>query len=251
MQCVMILSAILLFPASVYAAEESAAREPVTLETEIDKISYVIGTQAGQSFKTQGLELNMDLFVRALKDALAGQEPAMSPEEMRQVMLEYRKRARAKRQAKLKKEAEENLVKGKAFIEENKTKPGVQALPSGLQYKVLKDGTGRTPTENDFVKAHYRGTLIDGTEFDSSYKKDKPSEFAVKGVIAGWTEALLLMKEGAKWQLFIPSELAYKKRGKGPVPGNAALIFDVELVEVLDKKPASSPSKAPQIRRVR
>jgi len=165
-------------------------------------------------------------------------------------MTEFRKRMMAKRQEQRRKEAEENLVKSKAFLDENKTKPGVQVLPSGLQYKVLKDGTGRTPTVNDRVKAHYRGTLIDGTEFDSSYKRGEPSEFALKGVrgvIPGWTEALQLMKEGAKWQLFIPPDLAYKEQGsRGAIPPNAALIFEIELLEILSTEAASNAGAVPQ-----
>jgi FKBP-type peptidyl-prolyl cis-trans isomerase FklB len=247
---VMILATIMLLPALAHAQE--AAGEPVTLETEMDKISYAIGTQAGQSFKAQELEINLEMLVRGIEDVLAGRELAISQEEMRQVMMDHRKRMMAKRAEKSKKQAEENLVKGNAFLEENKAKPGVQVLPSGLQYKVLKDGTGRTPTATDSVSANYRGTLIDGTEFDSSYKRNKPGEFDVTGVIPGWTEALQLMKEGAKWQLFIPSELAYGDKPRGrTIPPNAALIFEIELLEILDAKVPSSPSKAPQIRTIK
>jgi len=249
---VMILATIMLLPALAYAQEEPAAGEPVTFETEMDKISYAIGTQAGQSFKKQELEINLEMLLRGIEDAMAGRELAISQEEMRQVMMDHRKRMMAKRQEQRKKEAAENLVKSSAFLEENKTKPGVQVLPSGLQYKVLKDGTGRTPTVTDRVKVNYRGTLVDGTEFDSSYKRGKPYEPEVTGVIPGWTEALQLMKEGAKWQLFIPHDLAYGDKGRGrTIPPNAALIFEIELLEILDAKAASSPSKAPQIRTIK
>ncbi len=244
---VMILATIMLLPALAHAQEE-AVEETVAFESEIDKISYIIGTQAGQSFKQQELDINLEMLVRGIEDVLAGREPVISQEEMRKVMTEHRKRMMAKRKEQRKKQAEENLAKGNAFLEENKTKPGVQVLPSGLQYKVLKDGAGRTPTAKDGVKANYRGTLIDGTVFDDSYKRGKPGEFDVTGVIPGWTEALQLMKEGAKWQLFIPSELAYDKSGKRPIPPNAALIFEIELLEVTtgSSKPARATRVVPQ-----
>ena len=252
--CVMILATIMLLPSLAYAQEEEAAAagEPVTFETEMDKISYAIGTRAGQSFKRQELEINLEMLLRGIEDEMAGRELALSVEEMKKAMTDHRKRVAQKRKEKFEKEAAENLVKSSAFLEENKTKPGVQVLPSGLQYKVLKDGTGRTPTVTDRVKVNYRGTLVDGTEFDSSYKRGKPYEPEVTGVIPGWTEALQLMKEGAKWQLFIPSELAYGDKPRGrTIPPNAALIFEIELLEILDAKAASSPSKAPQIRTIK
>jgi len=149
-------------------------------------------------------------------------------------MAEFQQRMIARQQEMLRKEAETNLAAGNAFLEENKGKPGVVVLPSGLQYKVLEEGTGRTPTATDRVKVHYQGTFVNGEEFDSSYRRNQPAEFQVNRVIAGWTEALQLMKEGAKWQLFIPADLAYGERGRPPsMPPNSTLIFEVELIEVL------------------
>jgi FKBP-type peptidyl-prolyl cis-trans isomerase len=144
--------------------------------------------------------------------------------------------------AKKAKEAAENLAVGTAFLEENKAKEGVKVTPSGLQYKVIQEGTGNTPTADDRVKTHYRGTLIDGTEFDSSYKRNRPAEFPVKGVIKGWTEALQLMKEGGKWELYIPANLAYGERGRPNIPANSTLIFEIELLEI--DKPDPNANKA-------
>jgi len=231
----MAIVAALLCALPVCAEEASDSKESVALESEMDKVSYALGAQMGQSFKKQNIEISLDVFLRAIKDGLAGVELAMTEEEMRQVMMEFQKRMMAERQAQMKVEGEKNLKESNAFLEENKKKEGVTVLPSGLQYKVLEEGTGRTPTETDQVKTHYRGTFLNGEEFDSSYKRGQPAQFPVKGgIIPGWTEALLLMKEGAKWQLFIPPNLAYGERGRGPtIPPNAALIFEIELIEVV------------------
>ena len=215
-----------------YAAEEKPAQEPVKLENETQKISYTIGVQTGQGLKAGGIEIDVDTFVRGIQDVLAGREPVLSPEEMRQVMMDLQQRMMAKMQE----QSAKNLADGEAFLEENKNKPGVKVLPSGLQYKVLKEGAGRSPNATDTVKAHYRGTLLDGTEFDSSYKRNEPTEFAVNRLIPGWTEALQLMKEGAKWELYIPAKLAYGQRGAPPrIPPNSALVFEMELLEIVKK----------------
>jgi len=178
--------------------------------------------------------------VQAITDALAGKELALTEDEMRQVMTEFQKRMMAEQQERMKKEGAANLAESNAFLEENKKKEGVKVLPSGLQYKVLQEGSGRTPAETDQVKTQYRGTFINGDEFDSSYKRGEPAQFRVNGVIKGWTEALLLMKEGAKWQLFVPPDLAYGERGRPSIPPNSMLIFEIELVEVVE------PAKAAQ-----
>jgi FKBP-type peptidyl-prolyl cis-trans isomerase FklB len=228
------IAAAMVLAVSVQAAEKGPAQPAVKPETEMDKVSYALGTRVGEGFKQGGVEINLDLFMRGIKDVLADRELALSQDEMQQVMAEFQQRMMAQQQELLRKEAETNLAEGTAFLDENKKKPGVVVLPSGLQYKVLEEGTGRTPTESDRVKAHYRGTFVNGEEFDSSYKRNQPAEFPVKGVIAGWTEALKLMKEGAKWQLFIPANLAYGERGRPPsMPPNSTLIFEVELIEVL------------------
>ena len=229
----MIVAAVILIAVSVYAAEEEKpAVEPVKLESDTDKISYTIGVQTGQQFKSAGFEIDVEMFVRGIQDVLADREPVLSPAEMQQVMTDLRQLMMAKMQE----QSAKNLAEGTAFLKENESKPGVKVLPSGLQYKVIKEGTGRTPAATDMVKAHYRGRLLDGTEFDSSYERNEPTEFAVNRLIPGWTEALKLMKEGAKWELFIPANLAYGQRGAPPrIPPNSALIFEMELIEVVQK----------------
>jgi FKBP-type peptidyl-prolyl cis-trans isomerase FklB len=223
--------------AAVKPAGEAAAEKAVSLVTEMDKVSYIIGTQIAGNLKKAEIEVNPESLMHGLKDALAGTNLAMSQAEMTKIYTGWQQRMRAEQAAKQKKEAAENLAKGTAFLEANKTKEGVKVLPSGLQYKVIKEGTGNTPVATDTVKTHYRGRLLDGTEFDSSYKGGQPAKFPVARVIAGWTEALQLMKEGAKWELYIPANLAYKERGSPPkIPPNSTLIFDIELIEVV--KPA-------------
>ena len=203
---------------------------PVKFVNEMDKVSYVIGTQIGRNFKTQGIDIQMELLMRGMADALADADFALTEAEQREVMSQFQTMMQTKQQEK----GTEAAAAGKTFLQDNKAKEGVTTLPSGLQYKVVKEGTGATPTADDKVKTNYRGTLIDGTEFDSSYKRGQPATFAVKGVIKGWTEALQLMKEGAAWQLFVPAELAYGRQGNGPkIPPNSALIFDIELLEVV------------------
>jgi len=232
--CVTMIAAAMVLAVSVEAAEEGPAQPVVKLETEMDKVSYALGTRVGEGFKQGGVEVSLDLFMRGVKDVLAERELALTADEMQQVMAEFQQRMMAQQMELRQKEAEANLAEGTAFLDANKDKPGVMVLPSGLQYKVLEEGTGPSPTPTDRVKVHYRGTFVNGEEFDSSYKRNQPAEFQVNGVIAGWTEALQLMKEGAKWQLFIPANLAYGERGRPPsMPPNSTLIFEVELIEVL------------------
>ncbi|MHC4596488.1 MAG: FKBP-type peptidyl-prolyl cis-trans isomerase [Planctomycetota bacterium] len=209
-----------------HSAGEAATDRAALLKTELDKVSYVIGTQIAQNLQKQDIEVNIELLMLGLKDALAGRKLAFSQGESQQIMTSFQRRVIAK-------QASKNLAEGMAYLERNKAKEGVKVLPSGLQYKVIKEGTGKIPTADDKVKTHYRGTLINGTEFDSSYKRNKPAEFPVKGVIRGWTEALQLMKEGSKWQLCIPPNLAYGERGRPSIPPNSTLIFEVELLEVV------------------
>jgi FKBP-type peptidyl-prolyl cis-trans isomerase FklB len=208
------------------------------------KDSYSLGFQFGDSLKKQKLEINTEVMVQAIHDAMAGKEPQLSEEEMKTTLGDMRKKVMAAQQKAMEEQGAKNLAEGKAFLAENGKKEGVVTLPSGLQYKVLKDGTGKTPQATDSVTVHYRGTLMDGTEFDSSYSRNNPSTFKVSAVIAGWTEALQLMKEGAKWQLFIPAELAYKERGMPPrIAPNSPLIFEVELISVNSGTPGITPQK--------
>ena len=221
-------------------AAKAVKEKPVLLVTETDKVSYSIGTQIADSLKRQGTEINLEALFRGLKDGMAGGKMAMTQDEMRQVMMAFRTKMMAKQQERQKADqlrqqidGPKNLAAGMAFLAANAKKKGVKVLPSGLQYRVIEAGIGKTPTAGDTVRTHYRGTLIDGTEFDSSYKKNTPVEFGVTQVIKGWTEALQLMKEGAKWQLFIPANLAYGERGRPSIPSNSTLIFDIELLAIV------------------
>ncbi|NDD38807.1 MAG: FKBP-type peptidyl-prolyl cis-trans isomerase, partial [Verrucomicrobia bacterium] len=197
------------------AGSAFAADTKMTLKDDKDKVSYSIGLNIGKSMKQEGLEINPDALAAAMKDVFAGTKPQLTDEEVQAVMQDFQKKMMAKQMAAREEGLSKNKAEGEKFLADNKKKDGVKTTASGLQYKVIKDGTGKTPKATDTVKTHYRGTLINGTEFDSSYKRGEPAEFPVGGVIKGWTEALQLMKEGAKWQLFIPSELAYGERGAG------------------------------------
>jgi len=225
---------------------QATAPKAEILKTETEKVSYIIGTQIAGNFKSQDIEVSLESLMMGLKDALEGKKLVLGQEEMQEVYKAWQGKMRAKQAAKQAKEATENLVAGTAFLEANKAKEGVKVLPSGLQYKVVKEGTGNTPTADDKVKTHYRGKLIDGTEFDSSYKRNQPAEFPVKGVIKGWTEALQLMKEGGKWELYIPASLAYGQRGRPNIPANSTLVFEIELLEIVKADPAANKAKAAQ-----
>jgi FKBP-type peptidyl-prolyl cis-trans isomerase FklB len=209
-----------------YAGEKLELKDPK------DKESYSLGYQFGHAMKAQGVDINLELYSAGIRDALGGAKPQLSPEEIQKTVGEVQKRVMAAQQKAVKEMGEKNLASGNAFLEENRKKEGVKTLPSGLQYKVLAEGSGKSPKAADQVTVNYKGTLIDGTEFDNSYKRGTPATFQVNKVVRGWTEALQLMKEGAKWQLFIPPQLGYGDRGAGPVPPNSTLIFDVELISV-------------------
>lgn len=215
------------------AANLTAADSTPVLKTEQDKISYSIGLNIGRNFKSQGIDANPDLVGAAIRDVLKGNKPALTEEEAMTVLGNFQKEMRAKQMARASEAGDKNKKEGAAFLTANKTKDGVKTTASGLQYKVITQGTGKIPKASDTVKTHYRGTLIDGTEFDSSYKRNEPATFPVGGVIKGWTEALQLMPVGSKWQLFIPSEIAYGERGAGQAIGpNATLLFDIELLAI-------------------
>jgi FKBP-type peptidyl-prolyl cis-trans isomerase FklB len=207
--------------------------EQAELKGQKERLSYSLGFYFGSNLKRDEIDIDMDILLKGIKDSLSGNKTLMTEQEMRETLTSFQKEVQAKQADRRRAEGEKNRKEGEAFLEENKKKEGVKTLPSGLQYRVITEGTGKTPTENDTVIVHYRGTLLDGTEFDSSYRRGEPATFRVKGVIPGWSEALQLMKEGAKWQLFIPSRLAYGERGAGRTIGpNAVLIFDVELISV-------------------
>ncbi|RJR16931.1 MAG: FKBP-type peptidyl-prolyl cis-trans isomerase [Nitrospiraceae bacterium] len=209
------------------------AEESMVLKTEKDKISYGIGMDIGENMKRQSIDIDPDKLAQGIKDVFAGKELLLTEEDFRNTMENFRKDMMAKQQMHMQEISEKNRKDGEAFLAENKKKEGVTTLPSGLQYKVISEGTGALPEATDTVTVHYRGTLIDGTEFDSSFSRGEPATFPVNGVIPGWTEALQLMKAGSKWQLFIPSNLAYGERGAGGRIGpNSALVFDVELLSI-------------------
>ena len=202
------------------------------LKDRTNKVSYSVGYQVGSDLKRQGIDVDLDVLLKGIQDAVSGTEPQMSHHEMRETLVNLKKRIDAAKKEEMKKKTEENLTEGKAFLAENGKKEGVKTLPSGLQYKVIKEGNGATPKVSDRVTVHYRGTLINGTEFDSSYSRNKPATFLVNGVILAWKEALQLMKEGAKWQLFIPPELGYGNKRAGKIEPNSTLIFEVELISI-------------------
>jgi FKBP-type peptidyl-prolyl cis-trans isomerase FklB len=209
------------------------AAEKQELKTQKDKLSYVVGLDMGNSLKKNMIDVNPEIVAQGIKDALSGEKPLMTEQEMKETIMALQKDLQAKQQEQAKALAEKNKKEGEAFLAENKKKQGVITMPSGLQYKILTVGKGKSPKATDTVTVNYKGTLIDGTEFDSSYKRGQPATFAVNGVITGWTEALQLMKEGSKWQMFIPSNLAYGERGAGGAIGpNAVLIFEVELISI-------------------
>ncbi len=214
------------------------------LKDQKDKVSYSIGLDIGSTLKRQLIDVNPELVSKGMKDGLDGTKPLMTEEESKETMATFQKEMTAKQAAAKKASGEKNAAEGKKFLEENKKKEGVKTTASGLQYKVLKEGTGPTPKETDTVKVNYRGTTIEGTEFDSSYKRGQPAEFPVNRVIKGWTEALQLMKVGSKYQLYVPAELAYGERGAGSDIGpNAMLMFEVELLSINPPVAAPSPGK--------
>ncbi len=216
----------------------------LALTTQKDKFSYALGMNLGTNLHKQSVPVDPNILMRGLRDALAGGKTALTEDQARAALMEVQNEMRKKQQEQMQAAGEVNKKEGDAFLVANKTKEGVVTLPSGLQYKIVTPGTGPKPTATDSVVCNYRGTLINGTEFDSSYKRGEPATFPVGGVIKGWTEALQLMPVGSKWQLFVPSDLAYGERSPGPeIAPDSTLIFEVELLSIRNKSDGNSPNK--------
>jgi FKBP-type peptidyl-prolyl cis-trans isomerase FklB len=215
----LLLSGVITFSAS-FAAEKQKLNKPK------DKESYSLGYQFGNNLKSQGLDINPNVYTAGVRDALGGKEPQMKLEEIQATLASLQQKARKEIAAK-------NLEEGKKFFAENGKKEGVKTLPSGLQYKALSEGMGKKPKAEDTVIVNYKGTFMDGTEFENSYKRGQPVSLKINSVIKGWAEALQLMKEGSKWELFIPPNLAYGEEGAPPrIFPNSVLIFEVELISI-------------------
>jgi len=215
----------------------SAQDAKTALETQKQKVGYAIGMNIGSSFKKQSLELDFDTLIKGLKDGYTGGKSALTEEQIQEVMATLQKEMGAKQTAKMEMAKKEGI----AYLESNKKKDGVKTTASGLQYKSITEGKGAKPKATDNVTVNYKGTLVDGTEFDSSYKRNEPAKFPLNGVIPGWTEGLQLMAVGSKYQLVIPSALGYGERGEsGSIPPNSTLIFEVELISI--DKPEAVPA---------
>jgi FKBP-type peptidyl-prolyl cis-trans isomerase FklB len=227
------------------AASKSTAA-PLTLKTQKDKVSYAIGINIGKSMKKDSVDVDATILLRGLKDGLAGSTPLLTDKEAQEAIVSLQADMRKKAELARSEAGNKNKADGTAFLAANKSKPGVQSTADGLQYKVIKEGTGPKPTSADTVTVQYKGALIDGKEFDSSYKRGQPATFPVGQIIKGWTEALQLMPVGSKWELYIPPDLAYGDRGAGPDIGpNATLVFEVELISIAPKTEAA-PGARPQ-----
>ncbi len=224
---------IIILLIGIFVLTHPGQAEESLLKTKKDKISYAIGMDIGKNLKKQPVELNPETISQGLWDAMNDGKTLMTEQEYMETMTSFRNELNQKQTAQMKEAGDKNKKEGEKFLADNKNKEGVLTTASGLQYKVITKGTGASPKATDTVSVHYKGTLIDGKEFDSSYRRGQPASFPVNGVIKGWTEALQLMKTGSKWQLFIPSDLAYGERGAGRDIGpNSTLLFDVELLSI-------------------
>jgi FKBP-type peptidyl-prolyl cis-trans isomerase FklB len=240
---------VIIFAAFLLTLPLFAQEKSPPLKDQKDKVSYSIGLNIGANLARQNVEINPDALTAGIKDSIAG-KPQLTQDQIKEVMTAFEKDLQAKQKA----AGEKNAAEGAKFLEENKKKEGVKTTASGLQYKVIKEGTGPQPKATDTVTVNYRGTLIGGKEFDSSYKRGQPATFPLGGVIKGWTEGLQLMKPGSKYQLFVPPDLAYGERAVGPdLSPNSTLIFEVELLEIKPPEQAgaspgavSPASKPPQ-----
>src|ERR1051325_6841999 len=229
---------VAIFLASIGLAQD---KQQPQLKDQKEKASYSIGHELGSSLKKGNMDVNADILMKGLRDGLSGAKSVLTDEQIKETMTTFQKEMMEKQKQAEKEKGEKNAAEGEKFLAENKKKEGVKTTSSGLQYKVIKEGTGEAPKETDTVVVNYKGTLLDGTEFDSSYKRNEPATFPVNRVIKGWTEALLLMKPGSKYQLWIPSSLAYGERGAGQLIGpNATLIFEVELLSIKPPEPVAT-----------
>ena len=231
--------------AASFALASLAPAADTQLKDQKDKVSYSIGIDIGTTLKRQMIEVNPELVNKGIQDGLSGAKPLMTDEQTKETMAAFQKDMMAKQAAAKKAAGEKNSEAGKKFLEENKKKDGVKTTASGLQYKVLKEGSGPTPKETDTVKVNYRGTTIEGTEFDSSYKRGEPAEFPVNRVIKGWTEALQMMKVGSKYQLFMPSDLAYGERGAGSDIGPNPCCFSTSSFSESIRRPQARQRRLP------
>lgn len=243
MMCKSLLKATVLTSAVMVSGVTALAA--TTLKSDKDKISYMIGYQIGSNFKRDGLDVDLTMMQNGLKEALAGEPSPLTPDESQKLMQNLQKDLQAKAEAKRKADAEKNVKAGNEYREKFAKESGVKKTADGLLYKVIKEGSGPMPKASDTVSVNYKGTLIDGTEFDSSYKRGQPAKFPVGGVIKGWTEALQLMKTGSKYQLVIPPDLGYGERGAGEKIGpNSTLVFEVELLGI--EAPKAPAAEAPK-----
>jgi FKBP-type peptidyl-prolyl cis-trans isomerase len=237
-------------PGTATSTAKKAPAAPLVLKTQKEKASYAIGMNIGKGLKENlskdSVDISQEILLRGMKDALAGNKPLLTDEETQATLTALQNDVRKHQQEMHEAEAAKNSKAGEAYLEANKSKTGVVTLPSGLQYKVLTPGNGPKPTAADVVVCNYKGTLIDGTEFDSSYKRGKPATFPVGQVIKGWTEALQLMPVGSKWELTIPPSLGYGDRGAGPIGPNQTLLFEVELMSIQPKTAAPGGPGAAQ-----
>jgi len=239
-----IVGIILVLSVTIWSCgSDSNQGQTVAINTAKDSVSYSIGMDIGSTLKRQSIEVNQDVFIQGFKDAYGGDTTQLSPDQMKNVLVAFQQQQRAQREEQAKQLAKKNKEEGEAYLEAHAREPGVIALPSGLQYKVLQAGNGPVPTINDRVRVHYKGMLLDGTVFDSSYDRGQPATFGVGRVIKGWTEALQLMNVGSKWELTIPPDLAYGERGAGEkIEPNSVLVFEVELLGI--EKPEPLPQSS-------
>lgn len=238
---ILVVSMLLVF-AGCDKLKQSGGGGGGDFKTDEQKYSYALGQQFGKNLATLEVPVDKRTLINSLEDALAGKPSKMDDKQIQEAMMMLRDA----RMGKMKEVGEKNQKTGQEFLDKNKTADGVKTTASGLQYKVITEGKGAKPSETDMVEVHYAGTLIDGTEFDSSYKRNAPATFPVGGVIKGWTEALQLMNEGSKWKLFIPAELAYGTMDRPGIPANSVLIFDVELLKVTKQAAGKAPAPAPK-----